>query len=370
MEDVNFYLDVEEDKYKICNERCLNCSGPNETDCILCNNSKGYFFKETNINNICYSENEIEEGYYIDYNLELFKKCNEKCLTCNQSEDNCILCNNTKGYYFKEDDNTLTCYSENEIEDGYYLDLNDNLIKKCYEGCSICNETYNNCIKCVNDEFHFDPIIDNHCIKEDELPSRNYYLDVDDDRYKICHEACINCTGPNANDCIFCNNSNGYYLKENDDTSTCYSENEIEDGYYLDLNEQLIRLCYESNESGNETYTNCIKCINNEYHFDPFIDNHCIKEDELPDVNYYLDINDDKYKICHEACINCTGPNTNDCLFCNNSNGYYLKEDDDTSNCYSENEIEYGYYLDLDDNLFKKCYERLMNQEMKLILIV
>ena len=359
LEDVNFYLDVEEDKYKICNERCLNCSGPNETDCILCNNSKGYFFKETNINNICYSENEIEEGYYIDYNLELFKKCNEKCLTCNQSEDNCILCNNTKGYYFKEDDNTLTCYSENEIEDGYYLDLNDNLIKKCYEGCSICNETYNNCIKCVNDEFHFDPIIDNHCIKEDELPSRNYYLDVDDDRYKICHEACINCTGPNANDCIFCNNSNGYYLKENDDTSTCYSENEIEDGYYLDLNKQLIRLCYERclscNESGNETYTNCIKCINNEYHFDPFIDNHCIKEDELPDVNYYVDIDVDTYKLCHETCLKCSGSNETNCISCNNSKGYYFKEDDEIKICHHEDEIQDGYYLDLDENLIKNC---------------
>ena len=365
----NYYLDIDNDKYKRCNEKCLECSGPNVSDCILCNNNEGFYFKESNNNNICYSENEIEEGYYLDYDLKLFKKCNEKCLSCNKSEDNCIICNSSKGYYFKEDDNPLICISENDIEEGYYLDLNSNLIKKCNERCLSCNQTgnnsYSNCIRCINDEYHFDPIKMNHCIKQDELPNINYYLDEIDNMYKLCHHSCLNCSGPEENNCFLCNNACGFYYKEDETSLICHSKNDIEEGYYLDLNESLIKKCNEKclscNESGTDIYSNCIKCINNEYHFDPIIEKHCIKEEELPNINYYIDSDEDKFKLCHEACLNCSGPNSNECFFCNTSNKYYPKEDGNTSICYSESDIEEGYYLDLNESLIKKCNARCLS---------
>ena len=55
----------------------------------------------------------------------------------------------------------------------------------------------------------------------------------------------------------------------------------------------------------------------NNYHFDPLIENHCIKFNELPSTNYYLDTKEDKYKLCHESCFTCDGPNNDNCLSCN-----------------------------------------------------
>ena len=96
------------------------------------------------------------------------------------------------------------------------------------------------------------------------------------------------------------------------------------------VNESLIKKCKARcllcNESGTDSYSNCIKCINNEYHFDPTIENHCIKEEELPNINYYVDVYDDKYKLCNETCLTCSGPNEDNCILCNNTKGYYFKE--------------------------------------------
>ena len=422
--DIGYFLDEENNIFKKCSIRCQECS-ESADNCIKCNNSKGFYSKENNINNICYSQNEIEEDYYLDYNLNLFKKCNERCLSCNQSgndsstnclrctedfhfdpnidnncikedelpninyyldrndnkykichesclncsgpnENECFLCNNTKGYYFKKEEVNQICHSVNDIEQGYYVDLKDNLIEKCFERCLTCNQSgnnsYSNCLIC-NNEYHFDPIILNHCIKEDELPDINYYLDNNDDTYKLCHETCLNCSGPNENNCKLCNYSKGYYLKEDDNENICYSINET-NGYYLDIDNNILKKCNERclscTSQGNDSYSFCTKC-NSDFHFDPIIDYHCIREEELPNINYYIDKNDDKYKLCHETCLKCSGPYEFNCTQCNNSKGYYFKEDDEIPKCHLKDNIEEGYYLDLSLNLIKKCNQRCLS---------
>ena len=369
LNDVNYYLDIDEDKYKLCNEKCRECSGPNETDCISCNNLTGYYSKENSDNNKCYSINDIEEGYYLDLDSELFKKCSERCISCNKSGDYCILCNNSKGYYFKENDINKKCYSEEEVIEGYYLDLINKIFEPCNSRCLSCNysgvDTESNCTKCLNDEYHFDPIKSNHCIKVEELPDTNYYVDSDDDTYKLCHENCLKCSGPNETNCTLCNYTKGLYLKEDDTIFICHTKEEIEEGYFLDIDNHFIKKCnsrcLSCNISGTNTNSNCIKCLNDSYHFAPIKPNHCIKEDELPNTNFYLDQSDDIYKICHERCLSCTGPNETECTSCYNSRQYYFKEDDNSSYCFSKNEIEEGYYLNLTENLIKKCNPRCLS---------
>ena len=426
---VNYYLDPDEDKYKICNERCFNCSGPDETNCISCNNSKGFYFKENDNSHKCYSKDDIDDGYFIDLDNNIFKKCNERCFSCDQlgndthsnctkclnneyhfdpiipnhcikedelpdmnyfidisndiyikcheacigcsgpNEDKCTDCNNTNGFYLKENDNSHKCYSKDDIGDGYFIDLDNNIFKKCNERCFSCeqlgNDTHSNCTKCLNNEYHFDPIIPNHCIKEDELPDINYYFDTDDDIYKLCYETCLKCSGPNETDCISCNNTKGLYFKEDDIVKICHSIDEIENGYYLDLNNNLIKKCnsrcLSCNQSGTESYSNCIECLDDNYHFDPYKPNHCIKEVELPNPNYYVDPTDNIYKICYHRCLRCSGPNETECTECYNSKNYFFKEGDIIPLCYSNEEIEEGYYLDSPNNLIKKCNERCLS---------
>ena len=85
---------------------------------------------------------------------------------------------------------------------------------------------------------------------------------------------------------------------------------------------------------GNNISSNCLKCSFN-YHFDPNISNHCINSSELPNSNYYIDSNDDKYKLCHESCLECNGSYSNSCLSCDNNNSYYFIENDTSHICYN-----------------------------------
>ena len=350
-------------------------------------------------------------------------------MRCNgPDETDCISCNNDNGFYIKEDDDNIKCYSTSDIGDGYYLDSNSKMFKKCYMRCSSCNqggsETQNNCIKCLNDEYHFDPIKPNQCIKYEELPETNYYADINDDKYKLCHENCLKCSGPYESDCTLCNYTKGLFLKEGEIIKTCHLENDVENGYFLDSDNHLIAKCNqacltcygpgndkcflcnnndgyfhkENNESqicysnddidlgyyldsidslfkrcnercltcvepGSENDTKCTKCNNSlDYHFDPIKPNHCLKYDELIDINYYLDIVDDKFKLCDEKCSTCKDPNK--CNTCNNTKEYYFIENDLSGICYNSISISVGYYLNLSDKLFKSCNNRCYSCEV------
>ena len=105
-------------------------------------------------NGKCYDN--CTNGFIIDETNEKICKCElDKCLhfpTVALQLGLCTECN--ENYYKKENDETnmgeyINCY---KIEEGYYLDLNDSLIKKCYKSCHICetkgdNFTHN-CQKC------------------------------------------------------------------------------------------------------------------------------------------------------------------------------------------------------------------------------
>ena len=86
-------------------------------------------------------------------------KCElNKCLTCSSeslSKDLCTQCNNEAGFYQKANDtlnsgNNIECY--NESIKGYYLDIKDNLYKKCFSTCETCKEggenIQHNCLQC------------------------------------------------------------------------------------------------------------------------------------------------------------------------------------------------------------------------------
>ena len=80
----------------------------------------------------------------------------QKCLYCTKESLNkslCVKCN--INYYPKENDplndgENINCY--NETEEGYYLDINNSIYKKCYYTCETCemkgDNITHNCLKC------------------------------------------------------------------------------------------------------------------------------------------------------------------------------------------------------------------------------
>ena len=68
-----------------------------------------------------------------------------------------MLLNCPNGTYALEDNSDKICYDK--APNGYYLDLPNNIYKKCYESCGKCNmeghSSNNNCLECrANYQFY------------------------------------------------------------------------------------------------------------------------------------------------------------------------------------------------------------------------
>ena len=345
-----YYIDEKNKMYRACPNTCEECNAPNIThvNCLSC--KLNYYLTEDT--SACYKDN--IDNYYLDKNDNKLKKCHKNCLRCttkatNETHMNCIKCQNN--LYMTED--THSCF-EGEI-DNYYLDKNDNMLKKCYKYCLRCstkanNITYMNCLKCQNYYFMTDDTFS--CYNE---VLDNYYLDKVDNKLKKCHKNCLRCTTQATNEthmnCKKCQNN--LYMTE--DTKSCY-EGEI-DNYYLDKNDNILKKCHKNclrctTKSNNETHMNCTKCQANLYITE---DTKSCYEGEIN--NYYLDKNDNILKRCHTNCLRCKSSSINDinmrCKICQPN--FYMTED--TDSCY--NLIPENYYLD--KNTLKKCYERCSN---------
>ena len=125
-------LEINYSKNLECNSSCFNNDYiklilfRNDFDCLLeCSLDKKYKFE---YNNNCYEicPNNTHISYYNDFLCEEDYKCPEF------------------------DFNITEC--ELKINEGYYLDKNDGIYKRCYYNCKSCdypgNEIFNNCTEC------------------------------------------------------------------------------------------------------------------------------------------------------------------------------------------------------------------------------
>ena len=97
-------------------------------------------------NGKCY--NQCPNGYLYDQNNNKMNKCKcelEECLLCPNTALNKSLCTKCNIKYYPKENTPLNigkyikCYKNPE---GYYLD--NNLYKKCYQSCKICNTSGDN----------------------------------------------------------------------------------------------------------------------------------------------------------------------------------------------------------------------------------
>ena len=155
------YLDLSDTfRSNICYYTCKNCSDEpliNITGIVINQNCleciQGYHLIYGTQN--CYNDSILEQGYYLSLHDNQYHKCHTECKTCN-NETSCILYNNKNGYYVAEFREKYNCYNNESINEGYYLSKEETLIwKKCYERCKTCNSEGNdnnmNCLSCKSD---------------------------------------------------------------------------------------------------------------------------------------------------------------------------------------------------------------------------
>ena len=162
-----------------CHNSCYTCSGPLETDCLLCTSYPSVDGKCANP--VC----KIGDPTHTNYN----------CATCNNDGKSCSVC--ADGYYIVTRSSVSVCERCVSMEncagcdttgakctkcvDGYALSGDKCLLCPSMEGCITCDETLSKCKTC------------------DQL----YYL-ASDGKCKRCHNTCLTCTGSEASNCQTC----------------------------------------------------------------------------------------------------------------------------------------------------------------------
>jgi len=206
-----------------------------------------------NKNGICIDNSGNDISFNYEYKGKYYQDCSngdltinseiqscqcdtEKCLTCPNEplvEDLCIECNNS--YYPIENDNYthiegyVKCYKD---PNGYYLDKNESIYKKCYYSCKECEQMGDN-------------IIHNCLICNDNYP----YI-ISKNNYSNCYD----------------NDSYYNYLTEENPLISTFITNYIINSTFLDESTELLiqtKEIIKSNELKNLT-ENAISFDNNE----------------------------------------------------------------------------------------------------------
>ena len=225
---------------KTCDKKATNIS----TNCLTCNNNKSFYFLGN-----CY--NDCPNGDYYDNNTGIAKcKCFDiKCFNCSRENDTfkCFSCNKEEGYYPTEIDTVndkgfIDCYKNPE---GYFLDKDIEKYRKCYHSCKYCsqfgdkinhyciscnlnnnysipmeNSNYTNCYpKCIFN-YYFDDDYNYICLKKPGCPTEKKYLieelkqcvkSCNETEYK--HEFRDKCYNICPKDTASFRNNSGFYCK-------------------------------------------------------------------------------------------------------------------------------------------------------------
>lgn len=378
----SYFLDSKAKLFLQCDRSCASCNTNLEDECTSCNVSSNFYFKETediyseknyvavydskgfdpikidNDKNLailileisnytydnlkpakgyCYDANKFSENYYfLDFNINIFRKCTPNCKTCNSlSYKKCLSCNS--GYKFKIDYqqiNDFICYKVDSLPVNYYNDSNLDYLVKCATNCKKClNDSFQKCYIC-EDNFYFkkDEFVlnsNNQIIKHENFNAKEcfqsldksgyvlsndlwtvpdgFYLDQKlnsiDGVYKPCDISCIECVD-DAKNCLICNKALNYFNKSDAKMpSGCY--NTVPLGYYLVTN-----------------------TLNNS--------------------------NISMYYPCDKSCKSCM-LKSDFCIICNTDNNYYPLFDE-ISKCVDEVSAPQGYIIESSNNISQKRY--------------
>uniref|UniRef100_A0A8C2KSV0 Proprotein convertase subtilisin/kexin type 5b n=1 Tax=Cyprinus carpio TaxID=7962 RepID=A0A8C2KSV0_CYPCA len=272
-----------------CHPECgeNGCEGPGPQQCITCLH---YFLKFKNNTRMCVPE--CPTGFFRD-DKKRCKKCSPLCESCMGSRsDQCSACR--PGLYLMEGGNN--CVSS--CPDGFYLDLDSTMCRKCRENCKKCMSA-NICTECQTGL----SLQGNKCQLSCEPGT---YYNGHRRACEKCHSTCATCAGKHFTSCNKC--ALGYYFEEWRCVSSCSV------GHYLaeqttdngDV-QKCDPTCYACAGPGER---NCSTCVSG-YNLENGV---CVVSTICKDGEYLS--KPDKCELCSSTCSKCTGPESEDCISC------------------------------------------------------
>ncbi|XP_050185248.1 proprotein convertase subtilisin/kexin type 5 isoform X1 [Myiozetetes cayanensis] len=271
-----------------CNAECskVGCDGPGPDHCTDCLH---YYYKSKNNTRICVST--CPPGHY-NADKKRCKKCSPNCETCvGGHNDQCMTCKS--GYYLNEVTNS--CITN--CPDGFYLDKNKIVCRKCSENCKTCVE-FQICTEC------------RHGLS---LHGTKCAIRCEEGKYhngkecETCHRSCATCAGAGVDACINC--TQGYFMEDGRCVQSCSS------GYYLDHStESGYKSCKRCDAScldcSGQGDRNCTSCPSG-YNLDTGA---CVMGTVCKDGEYLDD--SQECQLCEASCQKCTGPESDSCISC------------------------------------------------------
>ncbi|XP_036973954.1 proprotein convertase subtilisin/kexin type 5 isoform X2 [Acanthopagrus latus] len=307
--------DITEEYSGPCDPECSDdgCEGPSPQQCVTCLH---FFLKFKNNTRTCVSE--CPRGFWGD--RRRCKRCFSSCVSCTGSRsDQCTSC--IPGHYLTEGTNTCTAH----CGDGYYLDHDANMCRKCSENClkctsySICTEckpdtrcdascltcvgpSRGNCSSCSSGH----SLQDGVCVVNTECTDGQYH--DSSGKCHACDATCLKCTGPHGEDCISCVSSQAL------DDGRCVEEcakGKFRSGGRCHLCDHTCATCVDAGAA------NCTSCDTDKFGMERYLyTGQCL--DACPEAFYHT--KERSCERCSDHCRLCTSPTH--CLKCNSS--YYV----------------------------------------------
>ncbi|XP_068278360.1 proprotein convertase subtilisin/kexin type 5 isoform X1 [Nyctibius grandis] len=271
-----------------CNAECskVGCDGPGPDHCTDCLH---YYYKSKNNTRICVST--CPPGHY-NADKKRCKKCSPSCETCvGGHSDQCMTCKS--GYYLNEVTNS--CITN--CPDGFYLDKNKIVCRKCSENCRTCVE-FQICTECKHGLSLHGTKCAIHCEEGKYHNGREC---------EPCHRSCATCAGAGVDACINC--TQGYFMEDGRCVQSCSS------GYYLDHStESGYKSCKRCDAScldcSGQGDRNCTSCPSG-YNLDTGV---CVMGTVCKDGEYLDD--SQECQLCEASCQKCVGPELDNCISC------------------------------------------------------
>ena len=228
------------------------------------------------------------------------------------------------------------------VPENYYLDNSDNIYKECYSTCKKCSQGGNNeRHNCQECKEGFRFINDPFAIENNCYTQCSFYS------YFIAMEN-YQCT----QSCIFTG-----FQKKIEPKKKCIDDCKNDDEYIYEYNNECLNECPENTK----TYVEGKKCVNSCTNQQFEYNNKCYDDcpsgtkrlfnikricaETIPE-NYYLDNNDNIYKKCYDKCKKCSqlGDDTNNqCDECKDGYKFITDTYANSKNCYSI--CNYNYYF-------------------------
>ncbi|CAD8071988.1 unnamed protein product [Paramecium primaurelia] len=274
--------------YQYGSGSCVKCKDSNATQCTPSFSSS------------------CAQGYYMNNAQTQCEPCNVECIACKTSSDNCSSCQS--GYYL-QNSSCILCNSNTLLEmkclncyqSGYCLQCATNMYLSkgqcftCSEGCVQCTNT--TCTMCDNGYYlkqgscQICAQNSQYCNDETGTPTQciqGYLLvpDINNTNNLICSQ--------NINNCMMMINSDQL-------CSQCYPNYVLFQGTCVQCQQKIL---------------GCTACVDNNINL---VCSSCSSNNQNGN-NYYLDVNNNGCTLCNQGCLTCSTTGCNSCL-----NGYYLQ---------------------------------------------